>query len=59
MSLSSFQMANQVLIASEIVFFNIFGLFGNLNFIVLTATKAKLKSKSCESKNQNLAVLNL
>ncbi|CAP28394.1 Protein CBR-SRSX-5 [Caenorhabditis briggsae] len=46
MALTTFQFLNQIFIASEIVFFNIFGLFGNLNFIFLTATKTKLKSKS-------------
>ncbi|EGT42518.1 hypothetical protein CAEBREN_06847 [Caenorhabditis brenneri] len=46
MELTTLKFMNQIFIASEIVFFNIFGLFGNFNFIYLTATKTKLKSKS-------------
>ncbi|CAI5453638.1 unnamed protein product [Caenorhabditis angaria] len=37
---------NQTFIATEIVFFNIVGVFGNVNFIYLTATRKKLQSKS-------------
>ncbi|CAI5453641.1 unnamed protein product [Caenorhabditis angaria] len=40
------QLVNQIVIASEIVLFNIFGLFGNFNFIVLTVKKPQLRCKS-------------
>ncbi|CAB3397027.1 unnamed protein product [Caenorhabditis bovis] len=44
--LSRFQLINQVIVASEIIFFNIFGLFGNVNLILLTYFKPQLRSKS-------------
>ncbi|PIC25973.1 hypothetical protein B9Z55_018701 [Caenorhabditis nigoni] len=43
---SAVEMINQIFIATEIVLFNIFGLFGNINFLFLTYLKPSLRSKS-------------
>uniref|UniRef100_A0A1I7SZP5 G_PROTEIN_RECEP_F1_2 domain-containing protein n=1 Tax=Caenorhabditis tropicalis TaxID=1561998 RepID=A0A1I7SZP5_9PELO len=40
------EMINQIFIATEIVLFNVFGLFGNINFLCLTYLKPGLRSKS-------------
>ncbi|EGT42731.1 hypothetical protein CAEBREN_09679 [Caenorhabditis brenneri] len=40
------EMINQIFIATEIVLFNVFGLFGNINFLCLTYAKPALRSKS-------------
>uniref|UniRef100_A0A8R1HGT0 G_PROTEIN_RECEP_F1_2 domain-containing protein n=1 Tax=Caenorhabditis japonica TaxID=281687 RepID=A0A8R1HGT0_CAEJA len=46
MAMSTSRLVSQIITATEIVFFNIFGVFGNVNFIVLTMKNKSLKSNS-------------